>query len=193
MGCQDKLPGEDGHEGEAAPVADAGRESGVKAVDHRRVIVRSHAEDVLSLSESGDAQNLEFMMREKYVRKATDIIIGKDPTGRHVDVGAFNSLAPDNEQMQVAVEMIRMIGLVDFKEQLGTFLDQNAQELAMYLINRGMGGEVARYLMLFPGIDHSIIARNLIFRGEEHQILRYRTAFNNLGKEIESLLRRMEQ
>lgn len=117
---------------------------------------------------------------------AREIIAGIDPKGRNFDKQKFEDLDEEGKSA-VAVELIRAVGHVQFKEAFPSYFKRAAKDLVEKLIAAGLGEVVARYLPDFAGtqIEKENIALLLMKEKQGFRVAMYRQIFGKLSPEIE--------
>lgn len=117
---------------------------------------------------------------------AREIIAGIDPKGRNFDKQKFEELDEEGKTA-VAVELIRAVGLPQFKEAFPSYFKGAAKDLVEKLITAGLGEAVARYLSDFTGaqIERENIALLLMKEKQGFRVAMYRKNFGKLSPEIE--------
>lgn len=117
---------------------------------------------------------------------AREIIAGKDPMGRNFDKQKFEDLDEEGKA-DVAVELIRAVGLVQFKETFQNYFKNAAKNLVDRLVAGGLGEVVARYLPDFATtqIERENIALMLMKEKQGFRVAMYRKLFGKLSPDIE--------
>jgi hypothetical protein len=117
---------------------------------------------------------------------AREIIAGIDPHGRNFDKQKFEEL-DEEAKAAVAVELVRSVGHVQFKEAFPSYFKRAEKDLVEKLIAAGLGEVVARYLPDFAGtqIEKENIALLLMKEKQGFRVAMYRQIFGKLSPEIE--------
>lgn len=156
-------------------------------VKKHRIKIGNRAIDVITSS----ANNVkpEFLQQAAAGSIAREIIAGIDPLGRKFDTGKFEALDEEGKIL-VAVELIRAVGLEDFKTSFGDYFKKSAKKLVEKLIRTGLGAVVARYLPDFAGNQNERegIALLLMKENQGFRVAANRKLFGNLRPEISKLV-----
>lgn len=168
-------------EGQTAPETDA---DAAETVRKHTVMIGKRAVEVVTATAANAGKEILHQAAAGLI--AREIIAGKDPMGRNFDMQKFEDL-DDEGKAAVAVELIRAVGLVQFKESFQNYFRRAAKDLVEKLITAGLGEVVARYLSDFANtqIERENIALLLMKEKQGFRVAMYRKQFGPLSPDIE--------
>lgn len=120
---------------------------------------------------------------------AKEIILGVDPESYKVDEEKFYSLDDEGKAM-VAVELIRALGLQEFKHFFENYFRTSADKLVVKLIQGNLGETVARHLREFAKTqdEREKIAILLIWANQGFRVAVNKKNFGELKPETVEFL-----
>lgn len=149
-----------------------------------------HKDEAALIRSMHDDAKTHYLAREAVAPLAKKVITGIDDKGGRFNKKGFMSYDKAT-QLVVSTEMIRQVGILRFKTSFSDFIRENAQALAIALIDAGLGETVARYLPLFAKTDDEkrYIAHFLLMSPrQQHHLVTYRHLFGSLDKNINDMI-----
>lgn len=162
---------------------------GEDPVGARTINIGGRAMKVVVVLDEGQEVKPHILEKAAAASLAKEIITGIDPNGRKYDKTKFDALEGEGKA-KVAAELIRALGVEDFRTNFDAYFDKFSGEIAEAMLDAGLAGVVARYLQYFAKTktERENIALMLIQKKVGHYVVANRKQFGVLDKGIEKLL-----
>lgn len=162
---------------------------GEDPVGARTVNIGGRAMRVVIALDEGHEVKPQTLEKAAAASLAKEIITGIDPNGRKYDTAKFDELEGEGKA-KVAAELIRALGVEDFRTNFETYFTRSSGEIAEVMLDAGLAGVVARYLQYFAKTktERENIALMLIQKKVGHYVVANRKQFGVLDRAIEKLL-----